>query len=157
MNVNRFFNPNYFPMKRSVMNAGLFALVFVFGGMFLAIESQAQTTTAQYHATAPSGSSWVSNAQANLTVSQQISLLTNNINNLVAANADNQSILLAKRELLMWVYIQQHLAAGMPVGSALELAHQKISAGRGALVNSDPTVQGKLDEWYNSAISKLTT
>jgi hypothetical protein len=139
------------------MNAGLFALVFVFGGMFLAVESQAQTTTAQYHATAPSGTAWVTTPQANLTVSQQIVLLTATVNNLVAANADNQSIMLAKRELLMWVYIQQHLAAGMPVGTALELAHQKISAGRGALVNNDPTQQGKLDQWYNSAISKLTT
>jgi hypothetical protein len=111
MNVNRFFNPNYFPMKRSVMNAGLFALVFVFGGMFLAVESQAQTTTAQYHATAPSGSAWVTTPQANLTVSQQISLLTNNVNNLVQAGADNQSILLAKRELLLWVYIQEYLAS----------------------------------------------
>jgi hypothetical protein len=147
-------------MKRNVKMTGIAAvwsLLFVFGGMLLSVESQAQTTVAQYHASAPSGTAWVSTPQANLTVSQQISLLTNNVNNLVQAGADNQSILLAKRELLLWVYIQEYLASGMPVGTALETAHQRISAGRGALVNNDPTKQGKLQQWYDNAINLLTT
>lgn len=138
------------------MNAGLFALMFVFGGMLFTVELGAQTTVAQYHATAPSGSSWVTSSQATLTVSQQISLLTNQVNQLVQAGADNQSIMLAKRELLLWVYIQENLASGMPVGTALEIAHQKNSAGRGALINNDPTKQGKLQEWYDKAINLLT-
>jgi hypothetical protein len=156
-----FFNLNYFPMKRNVKMMGLLSLLFVLGGMFLVGEASAQTQqAAQLTVISPNGKSWVPVAQANQVVSQEISLLTTKLNQLIQQGASDKDVRLAKAELLLWLTIQEYLNSGMPVGHALEAAYARFNspskAWAGGNQNLDPGKVAILEGWYNNAVGKLT-
>lgn len=115
-------------MKLSVKRTGsasLWALLFILGGMFLAVESSAQTTQATYMTPAPSGKTWVSNSQALSKLQLEIALLTNQLNQLIQQNAAEATIGKKKTELQFHLFIQQNLNAGAHVSWAIQEAYAK--------------------------------
>lgn len=146
-------------MKRNVKMTGLlWSLLFVLGGMFLTVESQAQTNSAQLFGSAPNGKTWIATQQANQVVDTEIAFLTNKLNQLILNQAPDKDIKIAKRELQFWMNIKEYLNQGLLVGVALEKAWADIASPTKVLngQNADPGKKVLVQQIYDKALSKLT-
>lgn len=145
-------------MKQIVKKMGLtmfWSLAFIIGSMFLVNDLHAQNQNTLIIMNAPNGKSWVTAQQANVSVQDEISLLTVQLTQLIQQGGNESAILLKKTELRYYMLIQEGLNGGYPVWQSLQLAFDQIGGTDGEK-GSPGNVPQELQAIYDSSVQKLT-